>query len=153
MHIDGWSRLGIVTSILYGCLVLVIAMDSRPRLEYKKSAWFSDASQAIAEVLSKSENKEVHGYQVREALLKGTDEENMSWLEKVATSPSENQRKFAAQVAQVNRKYKLEISDLPSETTNYWLLALGWWVGGTTLIFLAGWTIGWVYRGFRKTAA
>ncbi len=54
MRIGGWSRIGIVLSVLYGVLVAVVALDGRPRLEYKQSTWFSEAADAISEVLTKT---------------------------------------------------------------------------------------------------
>jgi hypothetical protein len=149
MRIGGWCRIGIVLSVLYAILVVVVAFDGRPRLDYKQSTWFSEAADAISEVLTKTESQEVRPLQVREALLKGTNSENATWLEKVATSPSENQKKFSAQVASVNEKHKAIFAALPVEQRTYWLLALAWWAGGVLLMFAMGWSIGWVYRGFR----
>lgn len=153
MRISGWFRIGIVLAVLYSALVATIAFESRPRLEYKQSAWFSEAAEVIAESLTKIENKEVRSHQVREALLKGTEIENVAWLEGAATSPSENQRKFSAQVAKVNEKHKAIISAHPSEQSTHWLMALAWWLGGVLLLFASGWSIGWIYRGFRPPAA
>ena len=153
MLIGGWSRIGIVLSMLYGILVAVVAYDDRPRLEYKQSVWFAEAADAISEILTKGEGHEVRPNQVREALLKGTEAENAAWLEKVAISPSDNQKKFSAQVASVNEKHKAVIATLRSEQRTHWSLALAWWVGGVFLLFATGWSIGWVYRGFRPPAA
>ena len=153
MRIGGWTRIGVVLSVLYGAFVAFIAFDGRPRLAYKESAWLSDAADAIAEALSKTENQKVQSSEVSEALLKGSSAENVAWLEKVAVSPSENQKKFSAQVAKVNEKHKTIIATLPSEQRTYWLLALAWWLAGVLLLFAAGWSIGWVYRGFRSPAA
>jgi len=138
--------------VLYGALVIFVAFDGRPRLEYKESTWFSEAADAIAEVLAKTEAQEVRSAQVKKVLLKGTNAENVAWLEKVATSPSENQKKFSAQVAKVNERHRVFISALPSEQRVHWLLALAWWAGGVLLLFGTGWSIGWVYRGFRPPA-
>jgi len=115
MRISGWFRIGVVLSVLYGALVIFVAFDGRPRLEYKESTWFSEAADAIAEVLAKTEAQEVRSAQVKKVLLKGTNAENVAWLEKVATSPSENQKKFSAQVAKVNERHRVFISALPSE--------------------------------------
>lgn len=153
MRIGGWSRIGIVLSVLYGVLVAAVAYDGRPRLEYKQAAWFSQAADVISEVLTKVEGQEVRADQVRKGLLAGTNSENATWLEKVATSPSENQKKFSTQVAIVNQKHEAAILSLQSEQTMYFLLALAWWFGGVLLMFVAGWSIRWVYRGFRSSAA
>ena len=153
MRVGGWFRIGIVLALLHGALVATIALESRPRLEYKQSAWFSEAADVIAEILTKVENKEVRSQQVIDALLKGTEAENAAWLEGVASSPSENQKKFSTQVAKVNETHRAIISALPSEQRTHWLIALAWWLGGVLLLFSTGWVIGWVLRGFRAPAA
>jgi hypothetical protein len=153
MRLGGWSRIGIVLSVLYGLLVAFFAYDTRPRLEYMEGAWLSDASDVIAQAISKAENKEVQSYQVRQALLKESNAENIAWLEQVAVSPSANQRKFSSAVAQVNAKHKALIAELPSQQRQHWLFAFAWWAGGTALVFALGWTAGWIYRGFRQHAA
>ncbi len=145
----GWARIGVVLSIVYGLLVVVIAFQDQPRLNQKESLWFSEAADVIAEVISKTEGQKVQSSEVAEALLKGSNAENIAWLEKVAASPSESQKTFSAQVAKVNEKQKTIIASLLNEQITYWLLAFIWWVIGVSLLFAAGLSIRWIYRGFR----
>jgi hypothetical protein len=99
--------------------------------------------------ISKAEGKDVKSYQVRQALLKESADDNIAWLEKIATSPSEQQKPFSLLVKQVNDKYKTLIARLPERQREHWLLAFVWWAGGTLLLFGTGWTVHWVVRGFR----
>ena len=153
MRLGGWSRLGIVISVLYGVVVAFISYESRPRLEYLQMAWFADASATIAKAISKSEGKGVEPYDVRKALFKNEDAETISWLEKAATSPSEFQKVFSAEIARVNERHKALIAALPELQREHWLLSFLWWVGGTVLLFGTGWTARWIYRGFHRGAA
>lgn len=153
MRLGGWSRVGIVISVLYGVVVAFISYESRPRLEYLQSAWFADASEVIAKAISKKEGKGVEPYEVRKALFKGDNAETISWLEKAVTSPSEFQKVFSAEIARVNERHKALIAPLPEGQREHWLLSFLWWVGGTVLLFGAGWTSRWIYRGFRRDAA
>jgi hypothetical protein len=152
-RLGGWSRIGIVLSSLYGLFVSFIAYETHPVLEYMQSAWFSEAAEVIAESISKAEHKEVRPYQVREALLNNENVENVAWLERVAASPSKNQKEFSAAVAKVNRKHMALIADLPAMQIQHWLFTSAWWVGGSLLLFGMGWTVRWSYRGFRQNAA
>jgi hypothetical protein len=153
MRLGGWSRLGIVISALYGVLVTFIAYDARPRLERLEDAWFAEAAAVIADAISKDEGTEFSQYDIRDALLKKGRSENTAWLERVATTPSEKQKLFSLAIKQVNEKYKALIAELPDRQVEYWLLALALWAGGTLLLFGAGWTVRWIYRGFRRNAA
>lgn len=150
MRLGGWSRIGIVLAVLYGALVAAIAYSERPRLERLHSAWFYDAAEVIAKTLSKSEGKEWDTYKIKSALLNESHETNISWLEGVANSPSERQAVFSAAVKEVNAKHRAEIAQLPDVQRQYWLAAFCWWAGGVALIFLTGWTVRWIVRGFRK---
>lgn len=150
MNLGGWSRLGIVISVLYGVVVAVVAYDGHPKPEDLQIAWFDEAAEVIAEAISKTDGKEIRSSQVREGLLNLGDAENMFWLEKVATSPSENQKLFSAAIARVNEKHKAIIAALPVKQREYWLLAFAAWAGGTLLLFGVGRTVRWVYRGFRR---
>jgi hypothetical protein len=141
-----------VVSILYGAVVAFVAYVDRPRIEWLHSAWFSEAAEAIATVISKAEGKDVKSYQVRAALLEDSDNDNIAWLEKVATSPSEKQKLFSLAVKQVNDKHKTLIAKLPERQREYWLLAFTWWAGETLLLFGTGWTVRWVVPGFSENA-
>ncbi len=153
MYFGGWFRLGIVISALYGVLVAFVAYDGRPRLEYLQSDWYDEAAEVIAEAISKAEGKEIRPHQIREALVKKGGTETTSWLEEIAASPPENQKLFSASVARVNEKHKAIIAALPARQRGYWLVAFACWAGGTLLFFGAGWTVRWVYRGFRRDVA
>ena len=83
MRLGGWSRVGIVLSVLYGLAVALLAYDSRPRVEYLEGVWFSEAAGAIAEAISKAEGTEIQPSQVQEKLLKDGGAANIAWLEKV----------------------------------------------------------------------
>jgi hypothetical protein len=97
--------------------------------------------------------REFRAYQVREVVLQGDDAEKIAYLEQVATAPSEKQKLFSAAVAEVNEKYKALIAAFPKRQREHWLMAFAWWAGGTLLLFGAGLTVRWVYRGFRSGGA
>lgn len=153
MRLGGWSRLGVVLSILYAALVGLFAYDGRPRLEYLQTAWFDEAAEVIAKSISKAEGKEVQTSLVRETYLKEWNIETLAWLEGVAKSPTERQRLFSEAIARVNERHKAELLSFPVQQRAHWLFAFAWWAGGTLLLFVGGWSLGWVYRGFRGNAA
>lgn len=154
MRLEGWSRLGIVISALYGVFVFFIAYDDRPRLEQLQSEWIGEACEVIAEAISKEEGKEFQAYEIREAFFKGKKtEEVISWFEKIAASPTKPQEIYSKAIRRVNEKHKLLIAALHELQIKHWIIALAWWGGGTLFLFGTGWTIRWVYRGFRQNAA
>ena len=149
MRLGGWCRLGIFFSVLYGLLLAFVFYSERPRLERLQNDWFNEAAEVIAESISKAEGREISASEVRNHLLKEGGTETVSWLEKVSTSPSQQQKLFSEAVARVNKKYEDRIAAMPNQQRDHWLIALACWVGGTLLLFGVGWTTRWVYRGFR----
>jgi hypothetical protein len=150
MRVGGWSRLGIVLSMLYGCVVLSFAYVERPRLEPLQNQWILAASKEIAEAISKAENQEVKPETIRASLMTTSINENLAWLEKVATAPTQPQRIFAERIKIVNEQHKATISALPDIQYMFWVKAIAWWLVGSGLLFASGSAIGWIYRGFRR---
>jgi hypothetical protein len=73
MRLGGWARLGIVISGLWGALVAFVAYIDLPSLESLHSRWFHEASEVIAEAISRQGGQEVRPYQIKDALLKGSN--------------------------------------------------------------------------------
>jgi hypothetical protein len=149
MRVSGWSRLGVVLSILYGSAVLLFAYLERPRLEPLQNQWILAASKEIAEAISKVENQEVKPDTIRTSLMTKSVSENIAWLEIVATTPTQEQRVFAERIKIVNEQHKATISALPDVQYKFWIKAIVWWLVGSGLLFASGASIGWIYRGFR----
>ncbi len=149
MHLGGWFRFGIVISVLYGVLVACIAYRERPMLEHLQNVWLGDAADVISESISQEEGRAIPSSEVSEHFLKDGGTKSVTWLEKIASSPSEPQKLFSEAVARVNKKHEAIIAALPAQQREYWLIAFAYWAGGTLLLFGSGWTTRWVYRGFR----
>jgi hypothetical protein len=77
----------------------------------------------------------------------------VTWLERIAITPTERQKPFSQEIARINKEHKEMLSLFPSQLRAHWLWAFAWWAGGTILLFVAGWAVSWVYRGFRGNAA
>lgn len=154
MQIGGWTRIGVILSVVYGVIVILLAIEKQPRVEALESAWITEASEAIAIELTKTEKQEVLAIHVKQSLLNNSNANNIAWLEKVAVSPTEIQRdKFSDQVATINKKHQEIIANYPKEKLAYWLLALGYWLIGVAVLFSIGLSIRWVYRGFRPLSS
>src|SRR5690606_6849109 len=67
-------------------------------------------------------------------------------------SPKPVQRVFSKEIGELNTKYRARLASLPRDQLIYWLQMFGWWATGSVLLYLIGWTIGWVARGFRSTS-
>ncbi|RJG08802.1 hypothetical protein D3879_23340 [Pseudomonas cavernicola] len=150
MRIGGWSRLWVVITVLYGVVVAFVAYDERPTLEQLQYNWVRDASDIMAEAISRTEKVELSGLKLREMVFaEKTDAEAITTLEEIATSPTENQRLFSSKVAKVNEKHRQIVSQLGAVRGMHVLLSLAWWLGPSLMLLALGWSAGWVFRGFR----
>lgn len=149
MKLGGWVRLWIVLSVVLGALVSLIAFEGRPTRERIVNGWYQSASSLIAEKVATAENQHLSSYEVRDAYFSGSERENISRLKEFANSPSEQAKLFSVELGHINRSYEQQLDALRRSTTIYWVQALGWWLALSALLFLAGWTVGWIVRGFR----
>ncbi len=151
MKLNGWLRLWIVIVVLYGIVVSFIAFEERPKLSSLEQRWINEASDVIAEKISEKEGKEIASYRLREALFKDKSEkEIINWLKDVVRSPSENQKTFYSSISEVNNKFKKELELLPEEQRSHYVQSVLWWFIPSIFLYIFGWSIGWIIRGFKK---
>jgi hypothetical protein len=153
MRLGGWARIWIVLCVLYGALVILIAYDSRPTLREIQRDWLYDGSARIAEGISGAEGQYVSASDVQERISKGNTEKGIAWLQRVQAHPRPDQKSIPQAIAPINAKYVQRINQLPQDQVRFWGGAFLWWAGGCLLLFGLGWSIGWIARGFRKSAA
>ncbi len=150
MKLSGWHRLWIVTVIFYGIAVAFVAFATRPTASGIEWQWINQATDAIAEKITEKEGKEVTSYRAREALFRDkTNPEIISWLKNVAQSPSENQKVFSRVVSEINNKFNNEIELLPGKQRDHYFQSVLWWAIPSICLYLLGWSIGWIIRGFK----
>lgn len=151
MRIGGWLRLWILVGVLWGILVALLGYDMRPKLDHIKSSWVYEATDQIAARISDREGQTVTGYRVRESLLRDypTDDQVIGWLEQVAAKPKLSQVVFVEDVKAVNAKFHKRIADHPSELREFAFNAFLIWIVPLLSILALGYTLRWVWRGFR----
>lgn len=151
MKLGGWQRLWIVTVVITGIATSYSAFETRPKLSSIEREWIRDASDVIAETISAEENREITGYSVRDNLLKGKNNtEIIAWLNKVQSKPSERQRLFTNAVQEINEQFKRQVEELPSKQKEHFSTIAIWWFAVSILVYVLGWSIGWIARGFRS---
>jgi hypothetical protein len=137
--------------VVYAVLVAFAAYSIRPTLDQTYRQWIDAASGVIAAAISKREDTLLTQFDVQERLLGKSRQESIAWLRQVEKSPTQAQRVFSAQVGRINAEYGGQVAAFPQQERLFWLEALGWWVAGSVLLYLLGWSVGWVARGFRTS--
>lgn len=147
--LGGWARLGVVISAIWGVVVVMEVYDVRPVLEDLQYSWFYDAAMVLSEDIKAQRGVDINPDKILQHLRTKYGEGIPEWLEAAATAPADSQQSFSAAIAQVNAKHHHIMYRLRMEQIKYWLICFAVWLGGVGLLFGVGWTIGWVYRGFR----
>ena len=151
MKTGGWTRLWIVLVSIYGILVVIIAYDVRPKLSSIEYRWVNEGSRLVSEIISENENISASTYEIKEAFFKDkTSEETISWFNKVVDSPTEKQKRFSSSLAPINEKYKKELAGFSGEKIKHYFASFLWWLIPSVGLYLFGWSVGWVIRGFKK---
>jgi len=155
MRLGGWLRLWVVLGVLWGLLVAFVAYDSRPKIESVRSAWIYDATEAIAAKVTEAEGQHVSGYEVRDSFGKKypTSEQMIAWLEQIERKPKLSQVIFRDEVIAINAEHRRKLAEHPSDVRVYALKAFLFWLTPLLFVLALGYSIGWVWRGFRPRAS
>ncbi|UFN68459.1 hypothetical protein LN249_08985 [Vibrio alginolyticus] len=151
MKLGGWQRLWLVVVIISGFTASYVAFETRPQISTIEKEWIRSASDVIAEKISDEESREVTGYSIQVNLFENkTDAEIIAWLNKVEINPSSPQRVFSSAVKEINEKFQLQVDELPYRQKDHFTTIAMWWFAVLILIYVLGWSIGWIVRGFRS---
>lgn len=146
---NGWMRLWVVISAFYIAVGLIITVSQFPTKQSYQYYWVSDGTRAIAEAFT---SKGTRGYvspsDVRDSLLIGRSEEDViAWFQKVVISPAPESDIYVQAIAQVNARY---VGAVPAYQREFLFTAVLALLLPVIVLFVVGWSIAWVIRGFRK---
>lgn len=124
-----------MVSFLLGVGTVVLIVDSI-ETESQLTTWYK-ADQVI-------QSMEIEHIQKREAGIK-------------PRSIYDTSDKTVAQVdkrsKEIDQRYQQDLLDLPGKQFKHVATGVGIWLGICVSLYVTGWLIGWVYRGFRPKAA
>ncbi|MBA4377028.1 MAG: hypothetical protein C0401_12775, partial [Anaerolinea sp.] len=101
MSLGGWSRLGIVASAILGVVVFIVAYEQRPKLEDLQESWFFDAAVVLSDAFAE-DGMAISKFEMFDELRAGRNNVDIAtWLEAVASNPTEHQKKYSDEIARV----------------------------------------------------
>jgi hypothetical protein len=142
MRLGGWLRLWIVVSVLYLIAVVVFVAIALPRPEsIPHSASFY--AQMALELQSKLLGTRSSGTDAPDRFTFVVEMPNSHTLEFDLKVPPHEQEAVAKAYWNIEEKTAHEAR------WKYIGLAFLWWVIPVLAVYVLGWSVGWVYRGFR----
>jgi hypothetical protein len=172
--LNGWQRLWVVVSGLYLCLVVVYVTltlptpaniphsqtfydQLRPELKNKMDEWMvisetpapkKNAQQKLQEEWDKSETLPLSNYSDEElrkiAGIQSVEMPNGHVLHFPSKLPAKDK-------TEVTQDYWRIVEKAASQKRlHYLFMALLFWSGPVIILYVLGWSVGWVRRGFKK---
>lgn len=149
MRIEGWGRLWIIVSVLYGLCVALVAYDSRPQLAQLQDRWIDEALGVFAKAISRAENADVQSQELRESWFNNKSNAYViAYLNRIEQNPNEKQKLFSPGVGAVNERYRQLASQFRSIQFDHAVHAIAWWLGPSFALLILGWSTGWIVNGF-----
>ncbi|MBK8908367.1 MAG: hypothetical protein IPM60_10810 [Rhodospirillales bacterium] len=149
MKLGGWSRLWIVISALYFAAIVVLVSTTLPQAERVAHAqvFYDRLSPDVRQrILAKNigeREAEILKEALRRELIEQVEMPNGHFLTFSKDLP-EGEKEDAA------RAYWTVVERTAAdERFQYIVSAIGWWIGPVIALYVIGWTVGWVYSGFK----
>ena len=133
-RLNGWQRLWVLVSFLLGAVAIALIVDSI-ETESQLTTWYK-AEKAM-------QSMEIEHIQNREAGIEPRSIYETS--DKTLAQRDERSK-------ETEQRYQLDLLGLPGKQFKHVATGVGIWLGICASLYVMGWLIGWVYRGFRPKA-
>jgi len=139
MKLGGWQRLWTVVSIIILIIFVLVSLLLFPKRSEITSRWVYETIDVVKEPGE-------YSWTIRGTYKDYGDEE---LIERIHEKYIKEKPLTKVVFSGIDQKYKNELSNLPKEQTKHILIGLAVYFCLITLIYIFGWAVGWVYRGFK----
>lgn len=149
--LNGWQRLWVVFTLLLGLLTGGILTGDYPTQERIYQQWSFAGVREVQE-----DHKTLTGeYATHDQIRNGrSDIEIVNALKegpaKLLTENDQATKVFREALLKINAEYESELAKLPSEQFSLVIRYLGGWLAASLSLYIFGWLLAWVRKGFRK---
>ena len=139
-RLNGWQRLWALICIIYLIVMSFVCYAEMP----KKSSIFDKWAYDMIEVIERDnpQFKDLSTWQIKSAY---SDIDNEELINRIRNKFENHKSAFQ----QIDHKYKKELDTLPSKKFKTIGLVFLLWSIPTILLYLFGFSIAWVYKGFK----
>ena len=160
-QMNGWLRLWLVLSILFGIIFAAVTINSLPNSRDIQKAWAQEVMQILASDMSKTLSKEVSPAELKliDSFRGKSDEEiTREWTTAAKNinldDPGQKSlTTYKANVLNIEQRYQENLDNLFKEQLKYVFIALLLWFATSTAVLVLGFSVGWIYRGFKPNSA
>lgn len=147
MKLNGWQRIWIVCGVIIFAIVCFFTVLTFPKKSDITSRW-------VYETISVVKKPHEYSYEIREAYK---DYDDIQLIEKIHKKKYESEHDgfyytiYKARFEEIDSRYNAELKGLPVSQIKHILTALAVYLCIMLAIYGLGWSIGWIYRGFKRT--
>ena len=156
--LNGWQRLWVVVSALYGFAVIAGAVALAPKEQDIMSAWVWDVLRVLEEDIKRTSGKQISVSQLKDAeRFRGKTEEQI--VREVTRGAKEidlqipekkDLGQYKKAVLDLEKSYEEKLSALPAKQREHAGIAFAIWLLPVLAVLGLGYAIGWIYRGFKR---
>lgn len=154
VRLNGWQRLWVVLGVVTLSLTLVLFWDNRPTRGEIYRDWALDQWEEVQKSVPKIE----YYSKLKEGLKEPTDSGLVMRLNRNAPKaridslksmpkPDSLLIRALEHINTVRPRYEQRLANLTQSQAVYWAKVVGWWAGFMAVLYLAGWSVGWIFRG------
>ncbi len=151
---NGWKRLWVLASGIYLVVVVVIAAMSFPKPEsvHHTQALYDQLAPEVKQKILGNENSENYREEKRTYLEEARNRDLVTEVE----MPNKHIMVFLKQVpkqemeAAAKQYWSVVEKTATKQRARHIGFAFLWWALPVLALYVLGWSVGWVYRGFRK---
>ena len=142
--LNGWQRIWVVIAVLTIIPTLISAIDDMPTNK-KINRIFAD--KLIGKSLELNDFKNFNIWDIRSAYSDMTDKQ---LIEKIIAQHGEKMEEQGLSYKDIPNENSEALNNINRSRLYIFIQYLGGWIAVVFGIYIFGWTIGWVIRGFRK---
>lgn len=152
-RLNGWQRLWVLISVLYGIVVIILTISYLPSETKIRSQWAGEILDIIAddanEEFKTNYSNKFYGYSLRNEIYKDLSDDDI--ISRTTSKPDlftneSNKKKFDA----LRPKYGKALAELPLDIIKAIGVGLFWWIIPIGFLYVIGASIAWVIKGFTR---
>ncbi len=140
MKLNGWQRLWSVASVIIFVIAIFFTVSLFPNKSEITSRW---AYETIDVVKQPGE----YSFEIRD-MYKDYNDNHL--IAKIHERYTENNPTLKIKFDEIDKRYKGELEGLFARQIKHILIALVAYLCLISAIYVFGWSIGWIYRGFKS---
>jgi len=144
MKLNGWQRLWVLFSVLWLIVVMGFTVATLPKESQILDRW---AYATLEKIRDSDESLKKYSMWDLEKAYADIPREEL--IEKAQAKYSSSEKGLKIDFERINKRYKNQLGELTTNQAKSAGLGVAVWLGTILVVYILGWSVGWVIRGFK----